>query len=274
MNAVFGISNLLCKCLQQKDQDILGALDALQSTQAELSKLRNDGWLNFLERVTEFCTRHEIELPNLEEPYAPAGRSRRTQELVTNYQHFKVNIFNDVLDHQMQELSHQFTDSSMTLLRLVSSFNPRDNFRAFNADCLHRLASEYYADDFNALELEDLKFELIHYKNYVTSTTTFEDVSNTAELLQRLVSSNKHEQFSLVTRLLTLVLTLPVSTSSVERSFSSMSFVKNLMRNRMRSDWLNALLLLKIEADVANDISDDEIISRFQIMGPRRGRVV
>ncbi len=143
MNAVFGISNLLCKCLQQKDQDILGALAALQSTQAELSKLRNDGWLNFLELVTEFCTRHEIDLPNLEEPYAPAGRSRRTQELVTNYQHFKVDIFNDVLDHQMQELSHQFTDSSMTLLRLVSSFNPRDNFRALNADCLHRLASEY-----------------------------------------------------------------------------------------------------------------------------------
>jgi hypothetical protein len=39
---------------------------------------------------------------------------------------------------------------------------------------------------------------------------------------------------------------LPVTSTEIEPSFSSMSFIKNYLRNRMGDEWLSDLLLLYI----------------------------
>uniref|UniRef100_A0A453M3D6 HAT C-terminal dimerisation domain-containing protein n=1 Tax=Aegilops tauschii subsp. strangulata TaxID=200361 RepID=A0A453M3D6_AEGTS len=54
-----------------------------------------------------------------------------------------------------------------------------------------------------------------------------------------LVETNKHEQYHVVYKLLKLVLILPVATASVERVFSSMSYVNNKLRNKMGDEYLN-----------------------------------
>ena len=51
------------------------------------------------------------------------------------------------------------------------------------------------------------------------------------ELVKKLVNTGKYETYSLVHLLVKLALTLPVATATVERSFSTMKYIKNELHN-------------------------------------------
>ena len=60
----------------------------------------------------------------------------------------------------------------------------------------------------------------------------------------------KHEIYQLVYLLAKLDLTIPVATAIVERSFSTIKYIKNELRNRMGDQWMNDCLVVYIERDV------------------------
>ena len=84
------------------------------------------------------------------------------------------------------------------------------------------------------------------------------------------MSTRKHETYHLVYLLVKLVLTLPVTTATVERSFSAMKYIKNELRNQMGDRWMNDCFILYIEKDVACNIDNETIMQRFQNMKTRR----
>ena len=84
------------------------------------------------------------------------------------------------------------------------------------------------------------------------------------------MSTRKHETYHLVYLLVKLVLTLPVATATVERSFSAMKYIKNELRNRMGDQWMNDCLIVYIEKDIACSINNETIMQRFQNMKTRR----
>ena len=62
-----------------------------------------------------------------------------------------------------------------------------------------------------------------------------------------------NETYPLVYLLVKLVLTLPITIATVERSFSA----KNELRNRMEDQWKNDCLVVYIEKDVAYSIDNE-----------------
>ena len=62
----------------------------------------------------------------------------------------------------------------------------------------------------------------------------FLKLQGVGELAEKLAKTGKHETYALVYLLVKLVLTLPVATTIVERSFSAMKYIKNELRNQMR----------------------------------------
>ena len=84
------------------------------------------------------------------------------------------------------------------------------------------------------------------------------------QLSVMLVETNKHEQYHIVYKLLELVLILPVATASVERLFSSMSYVKNKLRNKMSDEYLNNCLVTFVEREFFNQVKDEDVINLFQ----------
>lgn len=79
-----------------------------------------------------------------------------------------------------------------------------------------------------------------------------------------LVETNKHEQYHIVYKLLKLVLILPVATASVERVFSSMSYVKNKLRNKMDDEYLNNCLVTFVEREFFDQVKDEDVINLLQ----------
>ncbi|KAK9668387.1 hypothetical protein RND81_13G056700 [Saponaria officinalis] len=214
-----------------RDQDIVNAMTIVDLTKDHLQIMRDDGWNNFLDTACNFCVKHKVEVPNMSDFYAPPGRSRRFLDKVINLHRYRVEI--------------RFDETSKELLLCMACLSPDNVFASFDKLKLMRLA-EFYPKEFTSVE------------------------TNLGELSVMLVETKKHRAYSSVYLLLKLVLILPVTTTSVERVFSSMKFVKNKLRNRLGDELLNHCLVTFVERDYFVKVSDDDIINRFQNMKSRR----
>ena len=92
-------------------------------------------------------------------------------------------------------------------------------------------------------------------------------MSSLADLTVGLFKTGKAAIYSMVDRLLRLVITLPVSTATTERAFSAMKLIKTRLRNRMGDDFLRHYMILYIGKEIAAKISVDEIIKLFDTGG-------
>ena len=135
-----------------------------------------------------------------------------------------------------------------------------------------RLA-KFYRQDFTDLEMEFLKSQLQNFIQDVRKDqrmTNSKIVKSVNDLSQEMVQSGRNVAYALVYRLLCLVLLLPVSTATVERSFSAMKIVKERLRNRMGDEWLYHLLVIYIEKELLSLIENEAIITIFMKMKARR----
>ena len=277
MYEVLGITNDLCELLQFRDQEIIQAMFALDECKQELAKLRAEKWEQILGAVVSFCEKEKIAVPSLAARYDP-GRCRPDFDPpITNTQYYQCQVFNVIIDGQLATLNARFSETSMTLLRYAGCFNPRNGYAAFNIDNLVALA-EMYKDDFDATELRQLRIQLGNFRSGIASHSVLKDTENTvtsaAKLARVLVRERLHLYYHLVYRLLTLVLTLPVSTATAERSFSSMKFIKNLLRNSLSDQMLADLMMLYLEKDHFDDVTDLEVLFRYQTLRARRSSLV
>ena len=98
----------------------------------------------------------------------------------------------------------------------------------------------------------------------------FGGIENLVDLLVKLVETNRHNVYDLVYLLLKIILLLPVATTSVERAFSSMDFVKTKQRNKMSDSLLDDCLVTFIERDILEDVDEDGVVKTFMAIRKRR----
>ncbi|XP_042460546.1 zinc finger MYM-type protein 1-like [Zingiber officinale] len=148
MHKIMGITDLLCRALQQKYLDIINEMDLVSTTKALLLTLRNDGFDILLSYVKSFCTRLDIDIPDMSAHYKHSSRSCRQRDTITFKHHFHYDIFNIPIDFQLEELNSRFGDKIVELLMLSSALDPKDNFNWFNIDKICTLVEKYYPKDF------------------------------------------------------------------------------------------------------------------------------
>jgi hypothetical protein len=74
----------------------------------------------------------------------------------------------------------------------------------------------------------------------------FQNMGTISELCRGLSSSKKSKIYHLVNRLIRLMLTLSVSTTTTKQAFSTMKHVKTRLRNRMEDELLADNLVVYI----------------------------
>ena len=85
-------------------------------------------------------------------------------------------------------------------------------------------------------------------------------------------SSIYTEMFPNIAKLLSILLCLPVSTASVERSFSAMKTIKTRLRNRLSDTSLSHLMTIAIEGP--NTLSDQDLDSIIDVWSTMKNRVL
>lgn len=87
-------------------------------------------------------------------------------------------------------------------------------------------------------------------------------------MLEVFKENNADIIFPTLFKLTKIYATLPVSTATVERSFSKLKLVKTRLRNQCGQERLSDLLLLAIEKDI--EINKHEVLKIFVDMTPNR----
>jgi hypothetical protein len=90
------------------------------------------------------------------------------------------------------------------------------------------------------------------------------------ELCRCLIHTGRHRVFHLIDRLLRLLLTLPVSTSSAEHAFSALKIIKTRLRNKMEDDFHTNNMIVHIEGELLEDYSYEDIINDFNDVKDRK----
>ena len=140
----------------------------------------------------------------------------------------------------------------------------------FPASDVCQLVEKYYPEDFSEQEKHVLKLQLKHYEIDVISHPDYKSLNSISDLCQWLVKTRRITNFDLIYRVVSLILTLPVSTATTERSFSAMSLIKTRLRNKMEDEFLNDSLVLYFERELSKKISLATILEDFRKAKDRR----
>ena len=117
---------------------------------------------------------------------------------------------------------------------------------SFDANKVHSLA-EFYPNEFPSSDLLRLDLQLENFINDMRTDEFSKGISNLVDLLVKLVETKRDKVYHWVYLLIKLVLLLPVATTSVERIFPAVTFIKNKLRNKMGDSLLDDYLVTFIE---------------------------
>ncbi|XP_027120533.2 uncharacterized protein [Coffea arabica] len=151
MKYLLGITNDLSLVLQQRDQNIVQAMSLIDTMKSQLQDFREEGWQIILDEVNNFCELNMIPVIDMEDSIAIRGNARRSRrgQTITNFHHYRVEIFYEVVDLIIQEMNNRFSEVSTELLSCIACLDPKSSFSQFNVQKLLRLA-DLYPEDFSS----------------------------------------------------------------------------------------------------------------------------
>jgi hypothetical protein len=76
-------------------------------------------------------------------------------------------------------------------------------------------------------------------------------IRSAADVLKHLCENEMTNSYSMLVLAIVLLLTLPVTVATAERSFSKLKIIKNYLRSTMAQERLNALAVISIEVEEA-----------------------
>jgi hypothetical protein len=172
------------------------------------------------------------------------------REEIDNKNKYRMLIFYPVIDSILLEMNDRFSKTNMEILRGISSLSP---------------------DSSTFLEIEELKALC------AMSQCDIQLLNNEIQVLKPMLKQTKpkniidlyfevlplKQAFPCILSLIIGAMTIPVSSTTTERTFSKMKLIKTAARNSMSDNRLSDLSLLAIERDFCIDY--EKIIDAFAI---------
>ena len=264
---VFTITDCFSKDLQSAEIDIETARRKAEIVITAIEGLRSDPsfqdiWTSTVSLAGKI---------NVEEPVMPSRPTRRparyehgTAEghvFATASDEYKAMIYYPVIDHICGELRQRFCTQKHVILEqlyhLLMSFNDKDE-----------LSPEIIASvsAFYNLNADSLKAELHVLKN----SDGIRDIDDIKQLGKYLVKMSLVTWFPLLCYLMRVYLSLPVSSSTSERSFSQLKLIKDEKRSTVLQTRLRGLALMKIESRYLSAIDVSKVVQIFVSRKNRR----
>ena len=159
------------------------------------------------------------------------------------------------LDSIINHMKIRFSPESQKLAAAVH------NFLQMNFDSSIEFI-QLYADTFS-IDKEVLKAEMTVIKNCIGKRG--EDIS-----ISDITSIVRKETFPNSYRFMQIALTLPISSASCERSFSTMRRIKNWLRSTVGQNRFSSLALANIENDITKSLDLDDVLEQFIKTGNRK----
>lgn len=271
--------NRTSKSLQKNDLDINTAADLMNGLQRVVRDKKNR-FEFYLEEATALCGHQRFALadkrvrfPNVrlhDDPQSATATIRLqhipaavTQEEAR--QQFKQSALLNVLDHVDEEMSrrkeaYQVIANLFGFLRRLHSLSSNE-LRA-HAKALRT----FYHDD-----LPDFEDELVDFAETSKAfSQKSDDTSFELHLYQCSHTLNIASTYPNVDTMLRIFNVQMITNCSGERSFSTMSHVKNKLRSAMTQTRMSSLVLLALNNDILREMNFDALINDFALRKARK----
>jgi len=193
--------------------------------------------------------KYNIEIPSIDALHIIRGKSKGRVSKITNEQYYHIDVFYTILNMQMQELNSRFSETTTDFLLGVACLNPSDSFSNFDKKKILRMA-QLYPDDFDDLAIKALACKLDTFIANVVDGVRLSNISGLTELSKKLVQTKNHLSFAHLHQLLKLAFIVPISTTTIERVFFTMKFIKTKLRNKISYEFLNNTVVAYFDIDL------------------------
>ncbi|KAF5797875.1 putative transcription factor and/or regulators TTF-type(Zn) family [Helianthus annuus] len=265
--------NRVSKSLQEKDMCIDSAIKKLDGLLCYFENYRENGFENAIIDAKEIALEMDVE-PMFREKRI-IHRNRRFDENVANettktpIELFKTDYFLYIVDQAISSIKTRFDQFKMfeSIFGFLFSIKKLklldDNTLKQHCINLENSLKHDTSIDIDGLDLfEELKVlrHIIHLEcetpinilNYINSFNSF---------------SNAYIAYR-------IMLTIPVTVASAERSFSKLKLLKNYLRSTMSQERLNGLATLSIENDLLEDTDYENFIKKFASVKARKVNLI
>uniref|UniRef100_UPI0037E77704 zinc finger MYM-type protein 1 n=1 Tax=Semicossyphus pulcher TaxID=241346 RepID=UPI0037E77704 len=232
---IFNETDALFKVLQNKVMDIEYCLARIHDTVAALGHMRLE-FDSFYDRFEQKCS--ALGLTESGNRVRQSVRDKRRQ------------VFCFILDNISDQMKARFDHfGELAFLGLVDCAKFSEMSQHFDEMKLQSLSK--YAKFFDFVRL---KADLI---GLYSSQTVRNECKSPGQLLNFLAQKDLIQTVPEATKLLQLVLTVPATTASVERSFSALKRIKTYSRNRTDQGRLSSLAVISIEMQRLLKLKED-----------------
>ena len=263
MQPVFEQINETSVLLQSPQLDLLKANTHIESLASELSDLRTENaWNSALRDAVEFSENQEIKAD------FPETRTRKVPRRLLNNPNVAADIMDIGADKGAERRMQMRADYFALLDRLNSEIIERfpktlknfaplqtQNMDMIDAESSLAKIAEIYDLDVIRLKAQWRLFRRSCGRNYTPIAASYLQVPREHDALRKAYQ---------------ILLTLPVTSAGVERSFSKLALIKSKLRTTMTQTRLQSLLFCAVEKDILNLLSTDTLVAKFAAAGDRR----
>ncbi|KAL4120004.1 hypothetical protein QTP88_012752 [Uroleucon formosanum] len=251
----------LCKQLQSEQIDLMEAVCLAENTVLALKDLRTDTDEEFKQiflKAEKLAAIVNINLSvkriakrqtNRANPFTDSMNNTTCEMAIEFY--YRTTIFVPYVDHFIAQLEARFLAHKNIFKGFEAIFSKNQYLNAFEVESFQNLL-EFHSPNVNKHN------SLAELKIWRTKLLQKQIVIKTALDALRVCCPNLYPN---INKLLKILTTLPVSTSTPERSFSTLKRVKTYLRNSMTEDRLNGLTMLAIHKDVI--VTPDEVLDEM-----------
>ncbi|XP_054995667.1 zinc finger MYM-type protein 1 isoform X3 [Sorex araneus] len=267
---VLSVTGILSKELQSETLDIFSLSPKIEAILECLSSERNDddfktlwdGTEEICQKIT--CKGFEVESPSFQkrrkvQKTEHGGLSSMFSPISTE-DRYKINIYYQGLDSILQNLKLCFSKFDYLKVKQVSELLLKWNEPLSESTAKH--IQEFYKLD------ADIVPELRFYRQYakLNFATDYTHI-NFINLGYLFIQHGLHSNIPCISKLLYTALSWPVSSASVENSFSTLSRLKTYLCHTIGQEKLSGLSLMAVEQELVNKLMEPErlngIVEKF-----------
>lgn len=254
---VFAHTDVLYNILQTKSLDIAYCLQEVSKLKNTISEFRRSGFPSIWSNME-----NENSSANTMEP--PLKRRKGDDEL--KYR----QLYYSILDRMHMEITDRFSDyGKLQFTHLLDSQKFSAYRENFPNEALNKLFQSYNSH-----------FDQVRLKNELSVIYSAEvfDFSNKPihEILSAIYENQLNQVIPEVLKLATLIVTIPATSASVERTFSALKRIKSYCRSTHTQERLSGLALMSIEKSFLQKLRkrpncnfNDEVIKVFSSQSRR-----
>lgn len=270
LNDIMCLTRPLSITLQTKTLDLSVATSKVKELRATLGKKRDDAqnvFKQIFEKAVKVMEKLDIEVkvPRI----TKRQRYRDNFDVSSDdiYTYWRLSIYIPLLDEIIHDFDIRFSGDNMQGFNL-NFLVPSNLTQIINNNNLFNNAIEKVSNQYSSLLNSSsyiiatkLEGELKLIESYLLLNHEFKNINSAHETLNNIDSDN----YPIFTSFIKVLVTLPISVATAERSFSSLRLLKTWLRARMTEERLTGLALMYIHKNINidNENNIENIANRF-----------